>query len=76
MTQEGGLRPEERKVMQAYYTARYNLDKPLIVQYLNWLNHVSPIGVKDGQGFPNSWPIGFKWPDMGKALLRIGRSSP
>jgi len=66
---EGGLRPEERRMMQAYYTARYGLDKPRIVQYLNWLNHVSPVGLKaKGEGFPNAWPVGFKAPDLGEAF--------
>jgi ABC-type dipeptide/oligopeptide/nickel transport system permease component len=68
MSAEGGLRPEERRVMRAYYTARYGLDKPLIVQYFNWLNHVSPIGFKPKiEGFPH-WPIGFKAPDLGEAF--------
>jgi peptide/nickel transport system permease protein len=69
MSNEGSLRPEERKAMEAYYKARYGLDKPYIVQYFNWLNHVSPIGRKTaGVGFPNSWPVGVKSPDLGEAF--------
>ena len=63
------LRPEERRAMQAYYTARYGLDRPVIVQYFNWLNHVSPIGIKKkDEGFPNGWRIGFKAVDLGEAF--------
>jgi ABC-type dipeptide/oligopeptide/nickel transport system permease component len=65
---EIGLRPQERKVVEAYFKARYGLDDPLIVQYFHWLNHVSPIGVKPpGDGFPGSWKFGFKKPDLGEA---------
>jgi peptide/nickel transport system permease protein len=69
MNNEQGLRPAERKAMQAYYSARYGLDKPLFVQYLNWLNHVSPVGVKSaGEGFPGPWKFGFKAPDFGESF--------
>ena len=45
------MKPEERKALQDYYNKRYGLDKPAPVQYLHWLNNVSPIGFKtDDQG--------------------------
>jgi ABC-type dipeptide/oligopeptide/nickel transport system permease component len=45
------MKPEERKALQDYYNKRYGLDKPAPVQYLRWLNNVSPIGfLTDGQG--------------------------
>ncbi|HZL38317.1 MAG TPA: ABC transporter permease [Tepidisphaeraceae bacterium] len=68
LSTEGALRPEERKAMEAYYKARYGLDRPLPVQYAHWLNHVSPIGLKTaGEGFPSSWKVGFKYPDLGES---------
>src|SRR6185437_3058371 len=68
LSAESGLRPQERKVIEAYYKARYGLDEPLYVQYMNWLGHVSPIGPKKiGEGFPARSRIGFKAPDLGEA---------
>ena len=43
------MKPQERKAMMEYYNKRYGLDQPAPIQYLKWLNNVSPIGfeVKD-----------------------------
>lgn len=49
MSNEGMLRPQEKEQLQEYLKARYGLDKPLPVQYLRWLNKVSPIGFKTRQ---------------------------
>ena len=69
LSSEGTMRPEERKVREAYLKARYDLDKPLIVQYLKWLNKVSPVGSKPtGQGFPHTWKVGLKVPDLGESF--------
>lgn len=38
------LDPEGRQAMEAYYNRRYGLDQPAPVQYLRWLNSISPIG--------------------------------
>jgi peptide/nickel transport system permease protein len=38
------LKPEEKKALLDYYNKRYGLDDPAPVQYLRWLNNVSPIG--------------------------------
>ncbi len=67
--QERGMRPEEKRALRAYYEQRYGLDKPLIVQYLNWLHRISPIGVRysdegGSQGFR------FKTPDLGRSFVR------
>src|SRR5438105_3577218 len=68
---EGELRPAERKAMQEYYNKRYGLDKPKVVQYGKWLNHVSFVGVKEAsEGFPASWRLGFKLPDMGESRTK------
>src|SRR3954452_1829734 len=71
LTPDAQLRPEERKAIEAYYKARYGIDKPLPVQYLNWLNRVSPIGIKQiGRGFPAMFRFGFKAPDLGESWNR------
>lgn len=38
------LEPEVKKAMEDYYNRLYGLDKPAPVQYLRWLNNVSPVG--------------------------------
>ena len=38
------LKPEEKAALLEYYNKRYGLDDPAPVQYLRWLNNVSPIG--------------------------------
>ncbi len=38
------MKPEEKQALMAYYNQRYGLDDPAPVQYLRWLNNVSPIG--------------------------------
>jgi len=42
----GGLdmKPDERKALEDYYNKRYGLDDPAPIQYLRWLNNISPIG--------------------------------
>ena len=84
LSSEGTMRPEERKAREAYLKARYDLDKPLIVQYLKWLGKVSPVGTKPlGQGLPSAWKFGLKVPDLGESfsfhrpvLDLIGESLP
>jgi peptide/nickel transport system permease protein len=71
MRGEQGMRPEERKALRQYYEKQYGLGKPLPLQYLRWLNNVSPLGTKDrGTGFPANWSIGFKAPDLGKSRTK------
>lgn len=38
------LDPESKKQIEAYYNRLYGLDDPAPIQYLRWLNNVSPIG--------------------------------
>src|SRR5438034_2640650 len=45
MTKGEGMKPQEREAIRAYLNKRYGLDKPLIVQYVRWLNRMSPIGI-------------------------------
>ena len=38
------LEPQAKQALMAYYNKRYGLDSPAPIQYLRWLNNVSPIG--------------------------------
>src|SRR5688500_5486348 len=40
----GEIRPGERAVKEAYLEERYGLNDPAPMQYLRWLNNISPIG--------------------------------
>jgi peptide/nickel transport system permease protein len=40
----GEIRPGERAVKEAYIEERYGLNKPAPLQYLRWLNNISPVG--------------------------------
>jgi peptide/nickel transport system permease protein len=71
LSAEGNMRPEERQRIERYLQERYGLGDRLLKQYGRWLNHISPIGFKDpGRGFPASWSVGFKAPDLGESLNR------
>lgn len=67
--ESGAMRPAEREALRRYYNQQYGLDKPIWVQYLRWLNQVSPIGLKvDDQGHfgrPH-----FKVPNLGQSFPR------
>ncbi len=39
-----GLEPEAKKALEDYYNKLYGLDQPAPVQYLRWLNNISPVG--------------------------------
>ncbi|MGE5607632.1 MAG: ABC transporter permease [Bacillota bacterium] len=67
MRGEGQMRPEERRARQEYLEKRYGLNKPLPVQYLHWLNKVSPIGFKDRADGKWGWPM-LKVPDLGDSF--------
>ena len=38
------LEPQSRQALEEYYNKLYGLDQPAPVQYLRWLNNISPIG--------------------------------
>ena len=38
------LEPEVKQAMEKYYNRLYGLDQPAPVQYLRWLNNISPVG--------------------------------
>ncbi len=65
---QGVMQPEARAAMEEYYNRRYGLDASPPVQYLRWLNNISPFGfVQDGLslgGFSFS-----KGSDLGDSFL-------
>ncbi len=66
------LEPEVKKAMEEYYNRRYGLDQPAPMQYLRWLNNISPIGFRRNSdneldGF------GFKVADLGTSF-QYGRN--
>jgi peptide/nickel transport system permease protein len=66
-----GLEPEARKALEDYYNRLYGLDDPAPVQYLRWLNNVSPVGFEfDTSGEVSGF--GFKGSDLGTSF-RYGR---
>jgi microcin C transport system permease protein len=69
ITAEYGMRPAEREAMRKYLNERYGLDKPIPLQYLKWLNKISPIGFKDAGGGKVAG-FGFKSPDLGESAVR------
>jgi len=66
------LEPEVKKAMEEYYNRRYGLDQPAPLQYLRWLNNISPIGfeLSDDNKYQN---FGFKSADLGTSF-QYGRN--
>ncbi len=72
MNEMGELDTDQAQALRSYYEQRYGLDQPLWVQYLNWLNQVSPLGFEvvstpEGREFG---AFGFKVPDLGESFSR------
>lgn len=38
------MKPQEKQALLDYYNKRYGLDQPPPIQYLRWLNNISPVG--------------------------------
>ncbi len=66
------LEPEVKKAMEEYYNRRYGLDQPAPLQYLRWLNNISPIGfqLSEDNEYEN---FGFKPADLGTSF-QYGRN--
>jgi peptide/nickel transport system permease protein len=69
MSQEGEMRAAERAARQQYLNERFGLNDPKPVQYLRWLNHVSPLGWVRGADGRWHGP-GFKAPDLGRSFTK------
>jgi len=66
------LEPETKKALEDYYNRRYGLDSPAPVQYLRWLNNISPVGFTlDDNNEINGFSF-FKGSDLGDSF-RYGR---
>lgn len=66
-----GLEPEARKALEDYYNRLYGLDDPAPLQYLRWINNVSPVGFEfDAEGQVAGF--GLKGSDLGTSF-RYGR---
>ena len=66
------LEPQAKKALQDYYNRRYGLDLPAPVQYLRWLNNVSPVGFTLDEKNEFSGFSLFKGSDLGTSF-RYGR---
>ena len=70
LNDEGAMKGAAAKAQREYLQKRYGLDKPLIVQYWRWLNHVSPVGIE----YPDDGSVGhFRWaktPDLGYSFSK------
>ncbi len=66
------LEPQAKKALEEYYNRLYGLDSPAPVQYLRWLNNVSPVGFTfDDNREINGFSF-FKGSDLGQSF-RYGR---
>jgi ABC-type dipeptide/oligopeptide/nickel transport system permease component len=66
------LEPQAKKALEEYYNRRYGLDQPAPLQYLRWLNNVSPVGfVLDAQNRFGNFSL-LKGSDLGMSF-RYGR---
>jgi ABC-type dipeptide/oligopeptide/nickel transport system permease component len=67
---EGNMRPDQRAAIEKYLNHRFGRDKPLPIQYLHWLNQVSPIGFRTSDDNGDLHHFGLKAPDLGESWLR------
>lgn len=66
------LEPETRRALEDYYNRLYGLDQPAPVQYLRWLNNISPIGFeREADGSLGAFSL-WKGSDLGTSF-RYGR---
>ncbi|MEW8507555.1 MAG: ABC transporter permease [Candidatus Thiodiazotropha sp.] len=66
------LDPEAKKEIEAYYNRLYGLDDPPYLQYLRWLNNVSPVGFTFDEDNRMSGFSFTKGSDLGRSF-RYGR---
>jgi len=67
------LEPEAKKALADYYNRIYGLGDPAPVQYLRWLNNISPVGFTYDENNEISGFSFWKGIDLGKSF-RYGRS--
>lgn len=67
------LEPEAKQALAEYYNRIYGLDDPAPVQYLRWLNNISPVGfIFDEKNKIDGFSL-WKGIELGKSF-RYGRS--
>ncbi|ADE13367.1 binding-protein-dependent transport systems inner membrane component [Nitrosococcus halophilus Nc 4] len=66
------LEPQAKKALEDYYNQLYGLDSPPAVQYLRWLNNVSPVGFTFDEENNLSGFSFWKGSDLGTSF-RYGR---
>lgn len=72
LVEGANLDAQSRKALEDYYNHRYGLDQPAPVQYLRWLNNISPAGFTvNAQGEIDGFSL-FKGSDLGISF-RYGR---
>lgn len=67
------LEPEAKKALTNYYNRIYGLDDPAPIQYLRWLNNLSPLGFTFDENHGINGFSFWKGFDLGKSF-RYGRS--
>ncbi|MDD5393994.1 MAG: ABC transporter permease [Thiothrix sp.] len=67
----GGLnmKPQEKQALMAYYNKRYGLDQPAPLQYLRWLNNVSPVGFEQDEAGKYTQFSFTKGMDLGTSFM-------
>lgn len=63
------LKPEQKQAKIDYYNKRYGLDDPAPLQYLRWLNNVSPIGFVYDDDRKNKHFSFTKGSDLGESVF-------
>ena len=66
------LEPQAKKALEDYYNRLYGLDQPAPLQYLRWLNNISPAGFTFDENHRLSGFSLFKGSDLGTSF-RFGR---
>lgn len=66
------LEPNAKRALEAYYNRRYGLDQPAPLQYLRWLNSISPIGFEQDDAHRMTGFSFDKGSDLGNSF-RYGR---
>ena len=66
------LEPQAKKALEDYYNRLYGLDQPAPLQYLRWLNNISPAGFTFGENHRLTGFSLFKGSDLGTSF-RFGR---
>ena len=66
------LEPQAKKALEDYYNRLYGLDQPAPLQYLRWLNNISPVGFTFDENHRLTGFSLFKGSDLGTSF-RFGR---